>query len=121
MSEDPNVWREVFSPLGQAMAVFGGLGGLVKALVQRLDWRETARVVIVGAGTAFGVGVLSPYILSAVLGIDVPNEVRGLIGILCASAFVVGVVAVALVEYLIQKAAKGSGGGRNEDPSTDQA
>lgn len=102
MSDDPNIWREVFSPLSQALAFFGGLGGLVKAMVQRLDWRETLRVVIVGSGTAFGMGALSPIALRHIIG-EIPDDLAGTLGVLCASAFMVGVVAVALVERFISR------------------
>lgn len=100
---DPNIWREVFGPLGQVIAFFGGLGGLVNALVTRKPLRETFRVVIVGVAVAFGLGTISPHILAKV--VPELSEVSGAaLGILTASAFVVGLVAVALVERLMGRA-----------------
>jgi hypothetical protein len=100
--QDPHTFREIFTPLGAALAIFGGLGGLVRALVVRASWREGLRVMIVGAATAFGLGALSPYALTLLLG-ELPTGVGGALGTLCAAAFVVGVVAVALVERFIDK------------------
>ncbi|WP_347311351.1 hypothetical protein [Defluviimonas sp. SAOS-178_SWC] len=111
--DNPNVWGEVFSPLGQAIAFFGGLGGLVNALVTRKPWKETVRVVTVGVAVAFGLGTISPHILSKVL----PElaEVGGAaLGVLTASAFVVGLIAVALVERVMGRATREV---RNEDGS----
>jgi hypothetical protein len=100
--QDPHTFREIFTPLGAALAIFGGLGGLVRALVVRASWREGLRVMIVGAATAFGLGALSPYLLTFLIG-ELPNGVGGALGTLCAAAFIVGVVAVALVERFIAK------------------
>ncbi len=50
---DPNIWREVFGPLGQVIAFFGGLGGLVNALVTRKPLRETPRAGGPLAGKVF--------------------------------------------------------------------
>lgn len=100
--QDPHTFKEIFTPLGAALAIFGGLGGLVRALVVRASWREGLRVMIVGAATAFGLGSLSPYMLTFLLG-DLPTDVRGALGTLCAAAFIVGVVAVAIVERFIIK------------------
>jgi hypothetical protein len=99
---DPYTFKEIFTPLGAALALFGGLGGLVRALVVRASWRESCRVMIVGAATAFGLGSLSPYALTFLVG-DLPQGVGGALGTLCAAAFIVGVVAVALVERFIVK------------------
>lgn len=103
MDDNTNIWAEVFSPLATAIAFFGGLGGLVKALALRVSYRETLRVVIIGAATAFGLGTLSPHILKWLVG-DVPEEIRTSLGTLCALAFIVGLIATALVERFIAKA-----------------
>ena len=97
---DPNLFREVFSPLAVTLAFFGGLGGLIRALVLRVRVGETIRVIVVGAGTAFGLGSLSPYVLRFLIG-DLPEGLGSAFGTLCACAFVVGLIAVALVERLI--------------------
>lgn len=101
MQDDPNIWRDaVFSHLGGALAFFGGLGGLVRALVLRVSWRETIRVMIVGSATAYGFGTLSPIILRQFLP-DLPPEAGNTIGTLCALAFLVGLVNVALIERFV--------------------
>lgn len=103
--QDPHTLKDIFTPLGAALAIFGGLGGLVRALVVRASWREGLRVMIVGAATAFGLGALSPYALTFLLR-DMPSGVGGALGTLCAAAFIVGVVAVALVERFIAASEK---------------
>lgn len=100
--QDPHSFRELFTPLGAALAFFGGLGGLVRALVIRAPWRETLRVIIIGSATAFGLGALSPQLISTLVG-DLPDNVGGALGTLCASAFIVGLLAVALVERFIAR------------------
>jgi hypothetical protein len=109
--QDPGTFKEFFTPLGAALAFFGGLGGLVRALVIRAPWRETLRVIIIGSGTAFGLGALSPHVLKWMVG-DLPADVSGALGTLCATAFIVGVIAVAVVERLIST----SEGDHNEKP-----
>lgn len=104
MKEDPGILREVFSQTAAAIAFFGALGGTIRALVLRLNWRETIRVVLVGAGTAFGIGTLSPVVLRWALGVDLPDGASGALGILTAAAFLVGLISVALVERLIARA-----------------
>lgn len=98
--QDPSTFKELFTPLGAALAFFGGLGGLVRALVIRAPWRETLRVMIIGSATAFGLGALSPHVLEWFIG-EIPGDIGAALGTLCATAFIVGVVAVALVERLI--------------------
>ena len=102
---DPNIWREAFSPLAGVIAFFGGIGGLVVSLVKRQNWLETGRVMVIGAGTAYGLGSLSPYMFDWLVG-DVPTEIRSAFGTLCASAFVVGLTASALVERVIAQAGR---------------
>jgi hypothetical protein len=99
---DPNLFREVFSPLAATIAFFGALGGLVRALVLRVSWRETIRVIAVGMITAFGLGTLSPYVLRFLIG-DLPEGLGSTLGVLCASAFLVGMISVALVERFITR------------------
>lgn len=101
-SKDPSVWREVFSPLGQAIAFFGGLGALVNAVVTKRSWLDTIRIVLVGAAVAFGLGTVSPHILRRVM--PELSEVNGAgLGLLTASAFIVGLVAIALVERMLRR------------------
>lgn len=106
MNDDPSIWREIFSPLAGALAFFGGLGGLVKALAIKTTWKETLRVTVIGAATAFGLGTLAPYMLAWVLGpgVEIPNEIKSALGPLCATAFIFGLIATAFVERVIAKA-----------------
>lgn len=111
---DPNFWREqIFSDIALALAFFGGLGGAVRAMVLKTRWAETARVMSVGAITAFGLGTLAPIILKPFIG-DLPPQISGHLGTLCATAFVVGLINVALVERFVIKA---KGGG--DDPKAE--
>lgn len=100
--QDPSTFSSLFTPLGAALAFFGGLGGLVRALVIRAPWRETFRVIIIGSATAFGLGTLSPHVLGWMVG-DLPGDVSSTLGTLCAFAFIVGVVNAGLVEWIIEK------------------
>lgn len=106
MNDYPTVWQQVFSPMGGALAFFGGLGGLVKALAIKTTWRETARVMIIGAATAFGLGTLSPPMLRWMLGATavIPENLGPALGVLCGSAFIFGLIATAFVERVIAKA-----------------
>ncbi|WP_212525841.1 hypothetical protein [Actibacterium sp. MT2.3-13A] len=104
MKEDPSALKDVFSQTAAIIAFFGALGGTIRALVLRLSWRETVRVVLVGAGTAFGIGTLSPVVLRWALGVDLPDGASGALGVLSSAAFIVGLISVALVERLIARA-----------------
>lgn len=106
--QDPNTFRDVFSPLASVIAFFGGLGGLIRALVLRSTWRDMLRTILVGAGTAFGFGTLSPHILPWMIGSDVVLTGPAL-GAVTASAFILGIIAIALVERVIAQAAVASG------------
>ena len=110
---DPNLLREVFSPLAATIAFFGALGGLVRALVLRVSWRETIRVILVGSLTAFGLGTMSPYVLRFLIG-DLPDGMGSTLGILCASAFLVGLINAALFERFVHRT-------KPEDRSSDPA
>ncbi len=103
---DPNIWREVFSPLGQVIAFFGGLGGLVNAVVTRKTWRETLRVILVGSAVAFALGTVSPHILRRFVP-ELTHIGGPTLGLLTSSAFVIGIVAVGLVEWFMSRAKTG--------------
>lgn len=97
---DPNIWFDVFNQRAAILTFFGALGGSVRAAVLKTGWKEGIRVVFVGGAVAFGVGVLGPVLLRPWIG-DVPNEMAGAMGTLTAASFLIGLVAVTLVERFI--------------------
>lgn len=105
---DWGVWSQVFNERGALLGFFGALGGAVRSAALKTTWREGLRVVFLGAATAFGVGVLAPVLLRPWIG-DLPDEVAGALGTLCAASFLIGLMSVTLVERLID--------GRNVTPS----
>ena len=101
MSEkDPNLLLEVFNQRAAILTFFGALGGSVRAAVLKTTWREGLRVVFVGGAVAFGVGVLGPVLMKPWIG-DLPDEMAGAMGTLTAASFLIGLVAVTLVERFI--------------------
>lgn len=101
MSEkDPNLITEVFNQRAGILTFFGMLGGSVRAAVLKTGWKEGVRVVFVGGAVAFGVGVLGPVVLKPWIG-DLPDEMAGAMGTLTAASFLIGLVAVTLVERFI--------------------
>jgi hypothetical protein len=103
--QDPHTFKEIFTPLGAALAIFGGLGGLVRALVVKSNWRDTARVTTIGAATAFGIGTMTPAMLK-IVNIPLPENPALATGFISSTAFIVGVVAVAVVEWMIERSEK---------------
>lgn len=97
---DPNLLNEVFNQRALILTFFGALGGSVRAAVLKTSWKEGLRVVFVGGAVAFGVGVLGPVIMKPWIG-DVPEEMAGAMGTLTAASFLIGLVAVTLVERFI--------------------
>lgn len=101
MSEkDPNLLFEVFNQRAALLTFFGALGGSVRAAVLKTTWREGLRVVFVGGAVSFGVGVLGPVLMKPWIG-DLPDEMAGALGTLTAASFLIGLVAVTLVERFI--------------------
>ncbi len=101
MSEkDPNLIIEVFNQRAGILTFFGMLGGSVRAAVLKTGWKEGLRVVFVGGAVAFGVGVLGPVLMKPWIG-DLPDEMAGALGTLTAASFLIGLVAVTLVERFI--------------------
>lgn len=96
-SQDPNLWHQVFNDRGLILAFFGALGGMVRSATIKTTWREGVRVTFIGSATAFGVGVLAPYLVRPWVG-DLPENMSGALGTLCAAAFIVGLVAVTMIE-----------------------
>lgn len=101
MSErDPNLILEVFNQRAAILTFFGALGGSVRAAVLKTGWKEGVRVVFVGGAVAFGVGVLGPVVMKPWIG-DLPDEMAGAMGTLTAASFLIGLVAVTLVERFV--------------------
>jgi hypothetical protein len=100
--QDPSSWKEIFTPLAASMAFFGGLGGLVRALVVKATWRETLRVIAVGAGTSFGLGAMTPGIVG-MFNIPLPEDPALALGFTTSFHFIIGLIAVAVVEWLIER------------------
>jgi len=90
----------VFNERGALLAIFGAMGGAVRSATLKTTWREGLRVIFIGAATAFGVGVLSPILLKPWIG-DLPEGMAGALGTLCAAAFMVGLVAVTMIERFL--------------------
>jgi len=98
--KDPSLFFEVFNQRAAILTFFGALGGSVRAAVLKTTWREGLRVVFVGGAVAFGVGVLGPVLMKPWIG-DLPDEMAGAMGTLTAASFLIGLVAVTLVERFI--------------------
>lgn len=104
--KDPNLISEVFNQRAGILTFFGMLGGSVRAVVLKTTWREGLRVVFVGGAVAFGVGVLGSVLMEPWIG-EIPNEIAGAMGTLTAASFLIGLVAVTLVERFISGPDKG--------------
>lgn len=100
MSQDLNLFQEVFNQRAALLTFFGALGGCVRAAVLKTTWREGLRVIFVGGAVSFGVGVLGPVVMSPWIG-DLPDEMAGALGTLTAAAFLTGLAAVTVVERMI--------------------
>ena len=94
-------FQTIFSERGLILAVFGALGGAVRSAALKTTWREGMRVVFIGSVTAFCVGAFGPQLLKPWLG-ELPENgpSSGTLGMLCASAFFVGLLAVTIIERL---------------------
>lgn len=103
-------WSSIFNERGALLAFFGALGGAVRSAALKTTWREGMRVVFIGSATAFGVGVLAPHILRPWIG-DLPEGMAGALGTLCAAAFLLGLMAVTVIERLAEGKSIINGGG----------
>ncbi len=90
-------WGSIFSERGALLAFFGALGGAVRSAALKTTWREGVRVMFIGGATAFGVGALGPLMMKPWIG-AISDEMAGALGTLCAAAFLIGLMAVTLVE-----------------------
>ncbi len=96
-SQEPHILAEVFSQQALVLTIFGSLGGSVRAAVLKTGWRESLRVIFVGGAVSFGVGVVGPSIVTPVFG-DLGTT--GSMGALTASAFLLGLISVTIVERI---------------------
>jgi hypothetical protein len=92
--------QEVFNQKGLLLAFFGALGGSVRAAVLKTTWKEGLRVIFIGGAVSFGIGVLAPFLLKPWIG-DLPDNMAGTLGTLTAASFLIGLMAVTLIERLI--------------------
>ena len=76
---------------------------MVRALAIKTSWREGVRVVVIGGATSFGFGDHIPTIMKPWIG-ELPGGAYG------TGAFLVGLLASALVERLIAKIDPPAGG-----------
>lgn len=113
MPPDHNLFHEVFNARGALLAFFGALGGAVRSAALKTTWREGLRVMFVGGATSFGVGAFAPSLLRPWIG-DLPPELSGMLGTLCACGFLIGLVSVTLIERFIDQKSL-SAGGENEE------
>ncbi|NDW00048.1 hypothetical protein [Salipiger sp. PrR002] len=102
MSHEPNLFSEIFNERGALLALFGALGGTVRSAALKTTWREGLRVTFIGSCTSFGVGALAPTLLKPWIG-ELPEEMSGALGTLCAAAFLVGLVSVTIIERFIEE------------------
>lgn len=102
MQEDPSIFGQIFNERGALLAFMGALGGAVRSATLKTTWREGLRVIFIGGAFAFGIGILAPTVLKPWIG-DLPDGMEGALGTLRVSAFLVGLVAVTLIERFLTK------------------
>ena len=109
-------WNSMMNERGLLLAFFGALGGAVRSAALRTTWREGLRVIFIGSLTAFGVGALGPYLLAPWMG-PLPKGVNAQdLGFLCSAAFLIGLIAVTMIERLVAGKRLLDNGGENEKP-----
>lgn len=94
-----NDLHSIFNERGALLAFFGALGGAVRSAALKTTWREGLRVIFIGGATSFGFGTLAPHLLRPWVG-DIPDGVGSAIGTICAAAFLVGLMAVTIIERI---------------------
>lgn len=92
-------WHSIFNERGALLAFFGALGGAVRSAALKTTWREGLRVVFIGGATSFGFGTLAPHLLKPWVG-ELPQDISSTIGTICAAAFLVGLMAVTIIERI---------------------
>lgn len=99
-NHEVNLITEVFNQRAAVLTFFGALGGSVRAAVLKTTWREGLRVIFVGGAVSFGVGVVGPILMEPWIG-EIPEGMAGALGTLTAASFLIGLVAVTLVERFV--------------------
>ena len=94
-NQEPDIFAQVFNQRALVLLAFGSLGGSVRAAVLKTGWRESLRVIFVGGAVSFGVGVIGPSLVSPFFG-DIGTP--GSMGALTASAFLLGLISVTIME-----------------------
>ncbi|GAA5073434.1 hypothetical protein N0B44_15540 [Roseibacterium beibuensis] len=97
MSEGGRLVHEIFNEQSAILAGLGALGGAVRAATLKTTWKEGLRVTFIGSATAFGVGALGPFLLRPYIG-ELPDGATAAFGVLSASAFLIGLIAVTAIE-----------------------
>lgn len=110
---DGGLFWQIFNERGALLTFFGALGGAVRSAALKTTWREGLRVVFIGGATSFGVGVLAPHVLRPWIG-DLPPELEGALGTLCALAFLIGLMAITIIERLLSGPEAKSKGGETD-------
>ena len=98
--KDVGLLGQVFDQRALILTFFGALGGSVRAAVLKTTWKEGVRVIFVGGAVSFGVGVLAPVIMQPWIG-EIPKGMTGALGTLTAASFLIGLVAVTIVERFV--------------------
>ena len=104
-AKDPNLIGEVFNQRGAIITFFGLLGGMVRSAALKTTWKEGLRVMFIGGATGFGVGVLAPVVLKPWIG-DLPAGMETTIGGISAVAFLIGLIAVTIIERFLSQGGK---------------
>jgi hypothetical protein len=92
-----NGFSDIFNEQGAVLAALGAMGGVVRALTLKTTWREGLRVIVVGTIMAFGVGMLGPFLLRPWIG-ELPDGLTSAFGIVAASAFIIGLMGITIIE-----------------------
>lgn len=109
-------WHTIFNERAALLAIFGALGGAVRSAALKTTWREGLRVIFIGGATSFGFGSLAPHIMRPWIG-DVPEGMGGAIGTICAVGFIVGLMAVTIIERIAAGKSPLPKGGDGNDAS----
>ena len=101
-----NGFSDIFNEQGAVLAALGAMGGMVRALTLKTTWREGLRVVAIGSILSFGVGILGPHVLRPWIG-ELPDGLTSAFGIVAASAFIIGLMGITIIENWLVARPKG--------------
>lgn len=96
-----NELNTIFNERGLLFVFFGALGAAVRSAALKTTWREGLRMIFIGGACSFGFGAASPHILEKVFGIKMAADVSQAMPGIWASAFVVGLTAITLIEFFV--------------------